>query len=130
LGNPWLENHFKKKKEIPRMDSVFEIYESVYYYPSTFDIKIMAQLAGLNLVLIGRKTIKNPDGLEVIYNNSDLYILMLYSYDRHKVMDKFNIFVNVKGKNIYFRAGELPVEFKDIITKKMKSYDVEVEVEE
>lgn len=129
ISNPWLDNHFKKKKETPRMEKVFELYESVYYHPSTFDIKIMSQLAGLNLVLIGRKTLKNPDGLEVIYNNSDIYILMLYSYDRHKVMDKFNIFVNVKGKNIYFRAGDLPIEFKDIISKKMKSYDVEVEDE-
>lgn len=130
LGNPWLDNYFKKKKESPRVDKVFEVYESVYYYPSTYDIKIMSQLAGLNLVLIGRKTMKNPDGLEVIYNNSDIYILMLYSYDRHKVQDKFNIFVNVKGKNIYFRAGDLPIEFKDIISKKMKSYDVEVEEDE
>ena len=125
LSNPWLENYFKKKKVVPTLDRVLEVYESVFYYPSLFDIRIMAQLAGINLVLIGRKTLKNPDGLEVLYNNSDFYIILLYSYDRHNVFDVFNLFCSSSNK-IYFRAGELPAEFKEILTKKMKTYNVEI----
>ena len=125
LSNPWLEQHFKKRKEVPTLEKVLEAHESPFYYPSLFDIRVMAQLAGLNLVLIGRKTLKNPDGLEVLYNNSDFFIILLYMYDRHNVLDVFQVFCD--GKKIYFKGGELPAEFKDILNKKMKKYDVEVE---
>lgn len=125
LSNPWIEQHFKKLKEVPTLDKVLEVHESPLYYPSLFDIRVMAQLAGLNLVLIGRKTQKNPDGLEVLYNNSDFFIILLYMYDRHNVLDVFQVFCD--GKKIYFKAGELPADFKDILNKKMKTYNVEVE---
>ena len=124
LDNPWLENHFKKTKESTTIDNILNQYESIYYYPSTFDIKIMASLAGINLILIGRKTMKNPDGLEVIYNNSSFYVILLYSYDRYKVLDRFSFFTY--NNNIYFRNEDLPSEFLNIISKKTKKYEVDI----
>lgn len=124
LDNPYLQSYFKKLKLTATLDLVLTQQESVYYYPSTFDIKIMANLARVSIVLIGRKTMKNPDGLEVIYNGSDIYTIISYSYDRFKVIDKFSFFNY--GNKITFTTQELPAEFKDILAKKMVVYNVEV----
>jgi hypothetical protein len=124
LDNPWLENHFKKTKTSTTVNNILDQYESIYYYPSTFDIKMMAALTGINLILIGRKTMKNPDGLEVIYNNSNFYVILLFFYDRYKVVDKFSFFTY--DNKIYFRNEDLPNEFLEIISKKIKTYEIDI----
>lgn len=130
LDNPWLAAHFKKQAIIePTLDEILETCDSAFYYPSTYDVKLMARLARINLVMIGRVTRKNPDGLEFIYNNSDYYVVLLYSYDRINVIDTFELFVN-QAKTFIFRHQDLPMGFIDIINKKMKVYEVNVEDDE
>lgn len=125
FDNPWLVHHFKKTKQPQTMDNVLDTYASIHYYPSIFDIKLMSHLAKVNLVLIGRKTTRNPDGLEVIKNSpSNLWVVLLFAFDRHFHHDRFNFFTH-KG-HILFTTGELNDEFATILSQKMTEYDVEV----
>lgn len=123
--NSWLAHHFKKNKRVQNIDNVLEAYSSIHYYPSIFDIKIMSNLAKVNLVLIGRKTTRNPDGLEVIKNSpSDMWVVLLFAFDRHHNHDTFSFFTH-KG-SIAFTTSELNEEFVTILSQKMTEYEVEV----
>lgn len=122
--NPWLTTYFKKTKLVQSLDNVFEVYTSSHYHPSVFDVKVMAQLCNVNLVVIGRKTTKNPDGIEVVHNGSDIWVLLCFAFERHLGFDRFSLYV--KDDDIYFTTNKLPREFVDIITKKMYEYNVNV----
>jgi hypothetical protein len=128
MENPCIKQYIKKNKLNGTIDEILEHQESIHFYPSLFDIKLMAQLANVNLVIIGRKTVKNPDGLEYVSNGSQNMVIVLYSYDRFKVIDKFQFFT-YNGR-IVFNMKDLQKEFKafmEIIGKKMKVYEVEVD---
>jgi hypothetical protein len=128
LANPWLGDYIKKTKMVVTLDNILDTYENMHYYPSTYDIKLMASLAKINLVMIGRKTKRNPDALEVVFNNSNYYIILLYSYDRTRVIDVFDVFCH--DKKFLFRKedlSELCPDFLRTIAYKLKTYDVDIE---
>jgi hypothetical protein len=86
---------------------------------------VLADIVGINVVLIGRKTQKNPDGLEVVDRQSKYTLIMLMSYDRVHKHDRFECFV--KNKQILmFKNRDLPDDFLRIIDNKKKVYDIEV----
>jgi hypothetical protein len=125
VDNPWMASYLKKNKLEKTLDNVLDGYKHINYYHSTYDVKLMARLAKVNLIMIGRTTQKNPDGLEVSYNNSNYYIVLLYSYDRVNVLDMFELFIH-KDKFL-FRKEDLPVPFLQIINKAIKVYNVDIE---
>lgn len=124
FDNPWVTQYFKKTKFVQHLDNLLELYGAPTYYPSVFDVKVMAQLAHVNLIVIGRKTTKNPDGLEVVHNNSDVWIVLSYNFERTSHYDRFSVYVC--NEDVYFITNKLPREFVDIISKKMKEYNVNV----
>ena len=125
FDNPWLANYFKKSKKTQNLDHVLQAYASINYYPSIFDVKVMAHLAKTNMVILGRKTTRNPDGLEVIKNSpSDMWVVLSFVFDRQHNHDRFSFYTS-KGA-IVFPSRDLNDEFKTILTQKMTEYDVEV----
>lgn len=118
---------FLKVKDItkPPLNRCLEAVDSLKYYPSTFELHVLADIVGINVVLIGRKTQKNPDGLEVVDRQSKYTLIMLMSYDRVHKHDRFECFV--KNKQILmFKNRDLPDDFLRIIDNKKKVYDIEV----
>ena len=124
FDNPWLVSYYKKTKIVQSLENTLEVYGSPHYYPSVFDIKVMGKLAGVNLCIIGRKTTKNPDGLEVIFNRSDLWIILAYVFERFQGHDRFSFYVH--DEDIYFTTNNLPSTFIELISKKMYEYNVNV----
>lgn len=119
--NPWLVH--KKKSDLK--DVIEAISDTAFYYPSYFDLKVMAELAGVNLVIIGRKTTKNPDMMQVIPVDSDFYVILQARFERDQHIDTFSLYT-WKDK-IIFRGGELPAKFADVIMKKQKVFNVVVD---
>lgn len=87
----------------------------------------MSKLAHINVVLIGRKTEKNPDGFEVIYQGSSYFTIWLYAYDRFKIIDRFSLIANVKDQKVMFTQQELPFAFIEKIKNKLILHNVEVD---
>jgi len=125
-ANPWVKAYLKQKNATD-FDTIMEGVNSIHYYPSTYDIEIMSKLAHINVVLIGRKTEKNPDGFEVIYRGSTYFIILLFAYDRFKVIDRYSIIADVKAKRVLFTQEDLPDIFLNKIRDKLIVRDVEVD---
>ena len=124
--NPWVKAYLKKRgKSSASIEGYLEIISLPTYYPSLYDVKLMAELAHVNLVISGRKTSKNPDGLEVLYNNAMFYVILSYNYDRDLVIDRFELFN--KDNHVTFDIDMMGMSFINIIEKKLHSYEVEVD---
>lgn len=109
--NPSYVNHLKKMKiKQPTLDAVLEIINSIHYRPSFYEIKVLARAIDVNIILIGRQNLKNPQGLfEVVYTRSSFYLFFVQSYDRFKVADNFELVVKDK-KDILLSKKDIPVE--------------------
>jgi hypothetical protein len=120
LDNPWLAAWLKKKHlDDGALDDILDGMKDIHYYPSVFDVNIMARLAHVNVVLIGRVTRANPDGFEVLYHGSQYFIILQFAYDRTLVIDRFHLIVNVRDKKVLFRQEDMPTAFLDKIAEKL-----------
>ena len=118
-ANPWLMLYMKKRYMEGTFDDIMEAMRDVHYYPSVFDLNIMARLAHVNVVLIGRVTRQNPDGFEVLYHGSPYFVIMQFAYDRKYVIDRFHVIANIKEKRVLFRQEDTPIAFLEKISEKM-----------
>lgn len=128
LENPWLQDYLVKqhgKMEPFPLEYILQGIDHMNYYPSILDIKLMARLSRVNLVISGRKTKKNPDAIEIIDHGSNYYMILLYSYDRFKVLNKFELFV--MDHQFLFDKKDLGLEFATMIDKKKHVYEVNVD---
>lgn len=116
-SNPSFAHHLKKLRiKVPTLEAVMGIIDSMYYRPSFYELKILARAANVNIVVIGRQTLKNPQGLfEVIYTKSQHYLMLIQSFDRSNVVDNYQIIVKDK-KDIIVNKRQLPVEIADKIS--------------
>ena len=112
--NPSFAFHLKKMNiNTHLLDHILEIIDSMHYRPSFYELRILARTINVNVVIIGRQTLKNPEGLfEVIYTKSQYYIFMMQTYDRFNKVDVFQCIVK-KNKDILLTKSQLP---KDVIT--------------
>ena len=120
FDNPTFVYHLKTMKiKKPILDDILEIINSVYYHPSFYEIYLLARVININVVIIGRQTLKNPNGLfEVIHSQSRYYLILLYSYDRFKNIDTFECIVKNKV-DIILTKSQLPEEVIKMINERM-----------
>lgn len=127
LENPWLKEWIRKEygkmMKVP-LSHILQGLDNMNYYPSVLDLRIMARLAKVNIVISGRKTKKNPDAIEVIDHGSPYYMIILFSYDRHKILDRFELFV--KDQQFLFDVKDLGTEFIGILEKKKHVFEVDI----
>lgn len=114
--NPSFAYHLKQMKlKTPLLDQVLEIFDSIHYRPSFYELRIMARTININVVIIGRQTLKNPEGLfEVIYTKSQYYLFLLQTYNRFQYVDNFQC-ITRKNKDIIMTKTQLPDEVLDMI---------------
>lgn len=113
----------------PNIDVSLDVVDSINYVPSFYELKILTDIVGVNVILIGRKTTANPDGIEVYDTKSPFTVILLHSYDRVNKLDKFEFFVKNK-KTMVFRKKDFPEEFLRITENKKKVFIIEVEDDE
>ncbi len=96
--NPSFINNAKLMKMKARtLDNVMSVVESMNYYPSEFELMILVKIAQVRVIVVGRKTKDNeqgiamyPDKYQSKYNR---YIVMCSSYDRFNHHDVYQIAV-------------------------------------
>lgn len=120
-----LHNINKISSVKPSINMSLDVIDSVNYYPSLYEVKILADIIGINIIVIGRKTISNPDGIELIYKNAHYTIILLCSYDRINKYDRFELFIKNK-KIIIYKTRDIPSDFYRIIENKKKTYEINI----
>ena len=117
-ANPSFKTHVKSMKlkdDSLTLDNVLAIIKSALYKPSFAEIRILARVVNVNIILIGRKTIKFPEGLfEVIHVQSPHYLFMIYSFDRKEGVDRYQLIVKDKEK-VLLGKNDLPTELVEMI---------------
>jgi len=109
----------------PSLDMITNIIDSVNYYPSVYEIKIMTEIIGINLIIIGRKNKENIDGLDIVNKNSTYTLFLNNSYDRDKKLDQFDLYTKDE-KIIIFKKKDIPENFNRIIENKKKTYKIKI----
>ncbi len=130
IENPSYETLWKKDKRYKMLDSFVESQKMLTYYPSIYEIRLCANLFDVNIVVFGHKTLKNPDGIEVMmpYTGGDKvpYIILRHNYNRFDKRDEFGVFIK-NSKQLVFKASELPEEMLQITNMKARG-EFEIEV--
>lgn len=127
LENESFKTSIKSKTVVkPPLAKCLQVVDSLGYYPSIFELHVLADVVGVNLVIIGRKTQKNPDGLEVIDMRSKYTLVLFMSYDRVYKHDRYELFIKQK-KTLLYKKKDLPEDFLNVIENKKKVYDIDVE---
>jgi hypothetical protein len=104
-------------------NNVYEIFESMNYYPSFYELVILSKLAKVNVILIGRKRKENEEGIDIIDNNASKYIMMAHGYNRFLYYDLFQLIVrdptSANPKFLYRKHEISPVFIKLLSSKKI-----------
>jgi hypothetical protein len=102
-------------------NTLYEIFESLNYYPSFYELVILSNIARVNVILIGRKRKDNDDGIDIIYNNSSKYIMLSHAYNRFLYYDLFQLIVKDSSSpnpKFIFRKHEISPAFLKYLSTK------------
>jgi hypothetical protein len=124
-----INKNVNKLDSKPPIDSILNLINSLSYYPSLYEIKIMADIIGINLVILGREG-KNEDpidGINVINKNSSYTIFLNKNYKNKLYFNQFDLFCKDK-KIIIFKKKDIPEDFNRVIENKKKSYKINVDL--
>lgn len=116
------EKMMKIKKRT--LETIASVLDSTFYYPSLFEIFHLSSLAKINVIIIGRKTKDNVEGVEMYYNNSSRYIVFEQSFDRFTNKDVFKIVIKEpKGSTpkILMKKSEVSQGLLQILSKFKKN---------
>ena len=117
IKNPSYGEHIKKLKiEKPILDDYLTIFNSLFYYPSIYELNILSKLTGITVFLTKRK---NKDNNETIVKfsskgNSSIYVLMNLSFDRFNHRDIIELYVK-DNSNIILYKNDFNTLFWDFI---------------
>jgi hypothetical protein len=77
----------------PPLNKCTSIFESVHYYPSIYEIAIMADYIGINVIVLTRSSEKkkNESGIHFIDNRSSHYIILHHKYDSENSRDIYYV---------------------------------------
>jgi hypothetical protein len=116
---------FRGKKEKPSLKRCLEVFDSVDYYPSLYEMLIMCSVVAVNTVIIARKTRKYPDGVYVTNQPYPYFVFLKETYDR--VSKHFYYEMIVKNKQTYLlKRSQIPSAFLKYISKKTMEYLIDV----
>lgn len=110
----------------PSLDICLTVAASLNYYPSMYELNILADVVGVNVVVIGRvSNTKNPDGFEYIDKKANYTLILDRQYDRVLKRDVVQLYVRNR-KILLFRKHEIPIDLQRVIHNKSKVFVIEV----
>jgi hypothetical protein len=118
--------YYEKLK--PSVDICDEFFNSVQYFPGVYEIRILSEFIGVNVIIFTRSSRTNENGLEFINNRSSHYILIYHKFDNRNVRDIYEILVvdQTKKKAIFNRT-----DLSELLQRiKMMNMLVEIDVPE
>lgn len=118
VANPSYIEHIKKLKITkPILDDYLNIFNSIVYYPSLYEIKILSKIIGITTFVTRRKS-KTDDNINSIVQfksgNKNKFIIMSLSYNRHNNNDVLELYVKDQ-KQVVLAKKDLPETFWNIL---------------
>jgi hypothetical protein len=110
MMNPCIQQFSDKNKKIT-MPDILTFLESPGYRPSQYELQIMANLLGLNIVLIGRSGTHLPNGVKWIHpqKSTKLFVMLQFTRIANAHVDMYEIIVKNKDKpQILFHKNDYP----------------------
>ncbi len=105
----------------PSLEKCIEIFDSTDYYISFYELEILSQIIGVNLIILGRiSNVKRPDGIEVLtpFNNSlPFTLIMVHNHDGINKLERFELVVKNDKTGGVFKNTEIS---KDLINTTKK----------
>jgi hypothetical protein len=78
----------------PTLKICTDLVSSLQYFPSFYEIKVISEFVGINVVIFTRSSTKNNiNGLELIDNKSSHYLLIHHRFDNKHNRDIFSLMV-------------------------------------
>lgn len=122
--NSALKDYFKKRGNNhpkPTIDEIDRLLLDGTYFPSDYDLSIIADICHLNILIWGRKTQRNPDNQWCHGKFSDaLYTVMMEQrYKDKPATDVYELLVKQKSK-VLMEPDDFDVEMKQAIANRCK----------
>lgn len=119
VANPSYLEHIKKLKITkPILEDYLTIFNSIVYYPSLYEIKILSKIIGITVFVTRRKS-KTDDNINSIVQfksgNKNNCILMSLSYNRHNNNDILELYIKDQ-KQVILAKKDLPETFWSILS--------------
>lgn len=95
------------------MQEYIQLIDNPEYHFSFFELDVLAQLSGYNVLIMGRGTSYTNNGLKLFNAKTDTYVLLFYLVD-----DKKHTFKPVASKNkkdLLFQTNDFTIEQLEII---------------
>lgn len=121
--NPsYIYNAKLMKSKAHTLDNIMSVVESMNYYPSEFELMILVKIAQVRVIVVGRKTKDNEQGIAMYpdqyQNKYNRFIVMCSYYDRFNHHDVYQIAVanhTSKTPKIIMRKHEVSVPLLKLV---------------
>jgi hypothetical protein len=119
--NPSYSEHLKKLKITDvTLDDYLSIFDSVFYYPSLYEIKILSKIVGITLFITRRKTKADKDDVNTVIQinkkgGKNKFLLLSLSFDRFNNRDVFDVYTK-DGRQIVLSRKDISDSFWSVIT--------------
>jgi hypothetical protein len=122
--NPWFAHTSKKVTDLSS-DYLKEQLSSENYYPSDLDLDIIAAKLNINILILGRKTIRNPDKHWCLgkIDGAHYSIILEQNYNANGKHDVYDILLKNDSKFI-FENDDFIDQARQFIAKKCKVYSL------
>jgi hypothetical protein len=124
--NTALTDFFKKQTPADiAIDTLMAIFEEATYFPSDYELSIMAEQCQVNVFVWGRKTTRNPDNAWCLGKNPDALYTILMTQNKRSVqvskqrtVDLYEFIVKQKTKVMIEPDDVTDATMKNLLKKK------------
>jgi hypothetical protein len=101
-SNPSYLEHMKKLKiSTPTLDDYLSIFDSVFYYPSLYELKILCKIIGITSFVTRRKSKNDQDEIRTVIqvnrkSGKNNFIMFNLAFDRFNNRDLLELYVKDK----------------------------------
>jgi hypothetical protein len=121
--NTSFKEHKKKLKikEDPTLEDTLSIFKSIYYYPSIYEINVMARMLGVNIYITRRKfkheKVKMSVRIIDVKKNKNMCMLLNQDHDDDRKCDMFEIYF--LENNILLHKNQVNEKFWQVVQDNM-----------
>lgn len=100
----------KINKNSKSIEDILTVFDSIYYFPSEYEIDIMARMLGVSIIITKRKSGKNETVRVInVKKNKNRYIIFNQAHNRFQPCEVFEIYT--LNNNVLLHKEDIPADF-------------------